>query len=172
MQQGADHNLAVRLHFAAVGRDAVAFNRVAVLNHGRARVAAQGDIGGEPRVAVELLADPAGDPPQPQALVLRHRRELDGAAVDELQHPARELVDRAYLKAWQAFARPLPDLLGGLAREGDEGDGLGRRAEAADGVARPRHHRPGLAGPGAGGDHRPVFEARGGPPLVGVEGRQ
>ena len=27
MQQGSDHDLAVRLHLAAVGRDAVAFNR-------------------------------------------------------------------------------------------------------------------------------------------------
>ena len=32
--------------------------------------------------------NPAGDPPPPQAVVLCHRRELDGAAVDELQHPA------------------------------------------------------------------------------------
>ena len=46
----------------------------------------------------------------------RHRRELDGAAVDELQNPARELVDRSHLEAWQAFARALPDLLGGLVR--------------------------------------------------------
>ena len=80
--------------------------------------------------------------------------------------------NRSHLEAWQAFARALPDLLGGLVRERDEGDRLGRRAEAAGGVARPRHHRPGLAGPGAGGDHRPVFEARGGPPLVRVQGRQ
>ena len=172
VQQGSDHDLAVRLHLAAVGRDAVAFNRFAVLDRGGARVPAQCDVGSEPRVAVDLLADPAGDPPQPQAVVLRHRRELDGAAVDEPQHPARELVDRAHLEARQAFARPLPDLLGGLVREGDEGDRLGRRAEASGGVAGPRHHRPGLAGPGAGGDHRPVFEARGGPSLVGVEGRQ
>ena len=172
VQQGSDHDLAVRPHLAVVGRDAVAFNRFAVLDRGGARVPAQCDVGGEPRVAVDLLADPAGDPPPPQAVVLRHRRELDGAAVDEPQHPARELVDRAHLEARQAFARPPPDLLGGLVREGDEGDRLGRRAEAAGSVARPRHHRPGLAGPGAGGDHRPVFEARGGPSLVGVEGRQ
>ena len=64
------------------------------------------------------------------------------------------------------------DLLGGLVGKGDEGDRLGRRAEASDGVARARHHRPGLAGPCAGGDHRPVFEARSGPALVEVEGRQ
>ena len=172
LQQGSDHDLAVRLHLAPVGRDAVAFNRFAVLHRGGACVPAQFDVGGAPRVADDLLADPAGDPPQPQALVLRHRRELDGAAVDELQNPARELVDRSHLEAWQAFACALPDLLGGLVRERDEGDRLGRRAEAAGGVARPRHHRPGLAGPGAGGDHRPVFEARGGPPLVRVQGRQ
>ena len=36
------------------------------------------------RVAVDLLADPAGGPLQPQAVVLRHRRELDGAVVDEV----------------------------------------------------------------------------------------
>ena len=105
VQQGSDHDLAVRLHLAPVGRDAVAFNRFAVLHRGGACVPAQFDVGGEPRVADDLLADPAGDPPQPQALVLRHRRELDGAAVDELQNPARELVDRSHLEAWQAFAR-------------------------------------------------------------------
>ena len=77
----------MRLHLAAVGRDAVAFNQFAVLHRGGARVPPQCDVGGEPRVAVDLLADPAGDPPQPQAIVLRHRRELDGVAVDELQQP-------------------------------------------------------------------------------------